>query len=492
MDIINCWLGDQINGWIYGYLLIFLLVAAGIYFTARTKFVQFRYFTVGVKTILEPSPDKDQVSPFQALMISTASRVGIGNIVGVTTAIISGGPGAVFWMWLIATLGAGSAFVESTLAQVYKVKDGPGFRGGPAYYIQRALKQRWLGIVFAISLIACYAYGFNALQANNIAGAIDTYVGDPEATINLLGMQVPSGLFVHIIIGLVLAGLTAWTILNGQKMITWVTSVLVPVMAVLYLLLGLAVILMNIGALPGAFAQIFEGAFNLQAGFGGLLGGAIMWGIKRGLYSNEAGMGSAPNAAASAHTSHPAKQGFVQMLSVFIDTMLICTTSAFIILCAGVPITADTKAMPLVQASIASTFGDVGVFILTIAIFLFAFSSIIGNYYYTESNMFFIRGKSTSLRIFRTTVVLAVFVGAIEGYDLAWNLADFLMAIMTLVNIVAIALLGGIAAKVLADFTAQRKAGKDPIFVAPAIGLMNTDLWKNADPDIDGDGHPDY
>ncbi|MDR1853042.1 MAG: alanine:cation symporter family protein [Propionibacteriaceae bacterium] len=487
-DAINSFLVNYINDPVYGYLLVFLLVLAGIYFTIRTKFVQFRYFFSGVKTIMEPSPDKEQVSPFQALMVSTASRVGVGNISGVTTAIVSGGPGAVFWMWLIATLGSASAFVESTLAQVYKVKDGSGFRGGPSYYIERALKQRWLGIVFSLALIACYAYGFNALQANNIVGALDRYFPGP--------IEGETNLTMHIVVGLVLAALVGWTILNGQKMITFVTSVIVPIMAIIYIVLGLAIICLNIPEIPQAFAAIFTAAFDWQAIFGGFLGSAVMYGIKRGLFSNEAGMGSAPNAAAAAHTSHPAKQGLVQMLSVFIDTIIICSTTAFIILCSGVDYNKATNGgltgMPLVQEAVSMDFGEAGVVIITVSIFLFAFSSIIGNYYYTESNMFFIKGHASSLRIFRTTVVVAVFIGAILSFDLAWSIADFFMAIMTIINIFAILLLGGIAFKVLDDYTRQKKQGLDPVFVAPNIGLMNTDLWKSADWDVDKDGHPDF
>ncbi|MDR2487081.1 MAG: alanine:cation symporter family protein [Clostridiales Family XIII bacterium] len=456
---------DAANTWLYSYVLIALLILAGLFFTLRNGFVQIRLFPDAVRRIVDRNENAATVSSFQALMISTASRVGVGNIAGVATAIAGGGPGAVFWMWLIAVIGSASAFVESLLAQVYKVRDGEGFRGGPAYYIQRALGQRWLGIIFALCLIACFAYGFNTLQANTITAAFAHYFGDST--------------LYHVIMGLVLAGATAFVILGGQKKIAFMTSVIVPIMAVLYIILGLITLARNFSAVPSVFSMIFDGAFDFQSIFGGFAGSAIMLGVKRGLFSNEAGMGSAPNAAAAATVSHPAKQGLVQMLSVFIDTILICSTSAFLILLSGVR-TEGMEAMPLVQAAIQSQFGDTGILLITVSVFLFAFSSIIGNYYYTESNMIFIRGKSSSFIVFRATVIIAVFLGALAGYNLAWNLADVLMGVMTVVNVVAILLLNGTANRVLRDYSRQKKAGLDPVFVAPEVGIHNTDLWKKA------------
>lgn len=458
-----------LSTYLYSYILIALLVGAGLFFTLRFGFVQIRLFPEAVKLIAERNPNKHAVSSFQALMISTASRVGVGNIAGVATAIATGGAGAVFWMWLIATIGSASAFVESTLAQVYKVREGQAFRGGPSYYIEKALGYRWLGVVFSVCLIACFAYGFNALQANTIVSALSFYVGD----------EAPA----HAVIGLILAVGTAYVILGGQKKIAFMTSVIVPLMAIIYLGIGFIVFVMNIGAVPGVFRMIFSQAFDFQTIFGGFAGSAVMMGIKRGLFSNEAGMGSAPNAAASAHVSHPVKQGLVQMLSVFIDTIIICSTSAFIILLSGVE-TGGLKAMPLVQAAVEAQFGPIGILVITVSVFFFGFSSIIGNYYYTESNMYYIRGKSSSLVIFRTTVVLAVFMGSLVGYDFAWDLADVLMGFMTIVNIISILLLSGIALRVLKDYLAQRRDGKDPFFVASSVGLNNTELWHGeADPE---------
>ncbi len=462
MDLIGNFI-DALSIYLYSYILIALLIGAGLFFTLRCGFVQLRLFPDALRLIAERNPNQDAVSSFQALMISTASRVGVGNIAGVATAIAVGGAGAVFWMWLTAIIGSASAFVESTLAQVYKVRDGRAFRGGPSYYIEKALGLRWMGVLFSICLIACFAYGFNSLQANTIVSALSYYVGNDTP--------------VHAAIGVILAVGTGYVIFGGQKKIAFMTSVIVPLMAVIYLGTGLIVLVMNLGAVPGVFKLIFTQAFDVKTIFGGFAGSAVMMGIKRGLFSNEAGMGSAPNAAASAHVSHPVKQGLVQMLSVFIDTIVICSTSAFIILLSGVK-TEGLHAMPLVQAAVSSQFGPIGIIVITVSIFFFGFSSIIGNYYYTESNMYYIRGKSTSLRIFRSTVVLAVFQGSLAGYDFAWNLADVLMGFMTIVNIIAILLLSGTAVRVLRDYQAQRRAGRNPVFVAARVGLTNTELWQ--------------
>lgn len=465
MDLLNSLIGT-INDFMYGYILVGLLVVVGIYFTLRTGFVQFRLLPDGIRQIMEKSENESAVSSFQALMISTASRVGIGNIAGVATAIASGGPGAVFWMWLIAILGSSSAFIESTLAQIYKVKHGEEFRGGPSYYIQKALGQRWLGIIFSVALIACFAYGFNSLQANNIVSAFSHYFGGEYPN-----MMIPA------ILGLILASATGFIIFKGQKYIAFISSIIVPIMAIIYMALGLFIIIKNISILPATFATIFVSAFDFQSFSGGLMGSAVLWGIKRGLFSNEAGMGSAPNAAASADVSHPVKQGLVQAISVFIDTLLICSTSAFIILLSGVDFT-ELKAMPLVQQAVSSQVGEWGIGFITISVFFFAFSSIIGNYYYTESNVMFIQNKQNgSLTLFRVTCVIAVFLGSIAGYDFVWNLADVLMGVMALINIVVILILGNTAILALKDYSEQRKQGKNPVFSAKALGIENTEVW---------------
>ena len=465
MELLNSLIGT-INDFMYGYILIGLLVIVGIYFTIRTGFVQFRLLPEGLKQLTEKSENESAVSSFQALMISTASRVGIGNIAGVATAIASGGPGAVFWMWLIAILGSASAFIESTLAQIYKVKYGEEFRGGPSYYIEKALGQRWLGIIFSIALIACFAYGFNSLQANNIVSAFAHYFGGEYPS-----MVIPA------ILGLILAAATAFIIFRGQKYIAFISSIIVPIMALIYMALGLFIIVKNITILPATFATIFVSAFDFQSFSGGLMGSAILWGIKRGLFSNEAGMGSAPNAAASADVSHPVKQGLVQAISVFIDTLLICSTSAFIILLSGADYS-KLKAMPLVQQAVSSQVGEWGITFITISVFFFAFSSIIGNYYYTESNVMFIQNKpNASLTLFRITCVIAVFLGSIAGYDFVWNLADVLMGIMALINIVVILILGNTAILALKDYSEQKRSGVNPVFSAKALGIKNAEVW---------------
>lgn len=458
---------SHLNDYLYTYILIVLLIGAGLYFTLRTKFVQIRLFIESLRVIGEKRGHHKGVSSFQALMISTASRVGTGNIAGVATAIATGGPGAVIWMWIIAVLGSASAFVESTLAQIYKTKDGNDFKGGPAYYIQRALKNKPLGIIFSILLICCFAYGFNALQSFNVSSSVEYY-----STGNAFLSK-----YIHIIVGAVLAILTALVIFGGVHRIGAITSGLVPVMAVLYIGLGLFIIGRNITEVPAVFSSMLNQAFDFKSIFGGFTGSCVMLGIKRGLFSNEAGMGSAPNAAATADVSHPVKQGLVQMLSVFIDTILICSTTAAMILVTGDH--GDADGMKLVQQAVFSQVGEWGIHFITISIFLFAFSSLIGNYYYTESNLKFITEKKSVLFVFRLSVILMVFIGSQMEFNTVWNLADVLMGLMAIINLIAIFLLGKIAFKALDDYIKQKKEGKNPEFKAIDIGLQDTDLWKD-------------
>lgn len=455
---------SSLNDFLYGYILIALLVGTGIYFTLRTKFVQIRMLPEAIRIIGEKKSGRAGVSSFQALMISTASRVGTGNIAGVATALSMGGAGAIFWMWLLAVIGGASAFVESTLAQTYKEKNGDEFRGGPAYYIQYALGKRWLGIIFAILLIACFSFGFNALQSFNVSSAFEYYIP------NYADSMVP------MIIGAVLAVAMAAVIFGGVHRIGIITSGIVPVMAILYIMLGLYITLTNIGSLPGIFTQIFSEAFDMKSILGGFAGSCVMYGIKRGLFSNEAGMGSAPNAGASADVSHPAKQGMVQMISVFIDTLLICTTTAMILLNFG---TRDKSltGMPFVQQAVNAEVGEFGIHFITLSIFLFAFSSLIGNYCYAESNLKFIKDNKKLLFIFRVVSVLVVFFGAQSSFDTVWDLADVLMGLMSLVNIVAILLLSSTASKVLKDYEIQKKEGKNPVFHPKKLGIKNTKYW---------------
>lgn len=463
----------DVDTFMYTYILVFLLVIVGVYFTVRTKAVQIRYVKDMFTQLVEKKHiegDKT-ISSFQALMVSTASRVGTGNIAGVATAIATGGPGAVFWMGIMAIFGAASAFVESTLAQIWKIRGKDGeFRGGPAYYIDQALGKRWAGVLFAVLLILCFAFGFNGLQAYNAASSLEYYIPD----------YATNG--ASIAVGIVLAVMTAFVIFGGAKRISIITSIIVPVMAFAYIALAVWTTVTNIEWLPAVFSFVFASAFDFESIFGGFVGSVVMLGIKRGLYSNEAGMGSAPNAAATASVSHPCKQGLVQSLSVYIDTLLICTCSAMMVLVFYVQ---DPEAavalngMPLVQMAVNNSVGEVGIHFMTFAIFAFAFSSLIGNYFYAENNLRFIKENSTALLIvFRILCLLAIFYGAVNSFDLAWNLADIFMGFMAMVNLVAILLLGKWALAALDDYTAQRKQGKDPIFVADAVpGLPHTDCW---------------
>ena len=468
--MLNEYLGS-LNNFMYTYILIFLLIGSGVYFTIRTGFVQIRRIGDVMRILKEKSRDDDgvkQVSSFQALMISTASRVGTGNIAGIAAAIATGGPGAVFWMWLMAVIGGASAFIESTLAQLYKVKDGDSFRGGPAYYIQRGIGKRWLGCLFSVFLIACFAYGFNGLQTYNIATAIKFYIPDFDNSM------------WPMIIGIIMAALTGLVIFGGVHRIGFITSVIVPIMAGGYILIGLVMIFTHLSAVPGVFKEIFSQAFDAQAIVGGFAGSAVVTGIKKGLFSNEAGMGSAPNAAGSAAGSHPAKQGLIQTLSVFPATLVICSTTAMILMVSGVPVSQD---ITYVQDAVSGTFGPIGILFITIAIFFFAFSSLVGNYYYTESNLRFIKDDKRLLFVFRLTCLAAIFLGAQASFDTVWNLADILMGCMAIVNIFAILVLGNQALKVLADYDRQRKEGKDPVFFASHIGMKpeELDYWHDED-----------
>ena len=435
----------QIDDVLYTWLLIYLLAGSGIYFSIRTRFVQVRRFKDAMNCMMEKKEGDKGVSSFQAQMIATASRVGTGNMAGVATAIILGGPGAAFWMWLMAVLGSASAFVESTLAQIYKKKEGDTFKGGPAYYIERALHARWLGIIFAISLIATFAFGFNGLQAYNIVSAFDVYVEDLSASI------LPT------VIGVILA-LGALVIFFMGDVIGKISSVLVPVMAGLYILIGVFVIITNITRIPSVLGIILADAFDFKAIFGGFTGSCMVLGIKRGLFSNEAGMGSAPNASASATVSHPA---------------------VFLILLTGDWAFSGYSGIPLLQQCVARVIGPVGIHFVTVIVCLFAFTSIIGNYFYAEANILFITKNKTVMTLFRIAAAVMVFIGAGNSLDVAWSLADITMGLEAVVNIIAIVLLGRIAFAALDDYEKQKAAGLDPVFYEGSIGLNDTDVWKD-------------
>ncbi|MCI7550060.1 MAG: alanine:cation symporter family protein [Campylobacter sp.] len=455
-----------VSGFLYTYWLVFALILCGLYLSFRTGFIQLRFLKDAIFVLREKS-QKEHISPFGALMVSTASRVGIGNIVGVAVAISGGGVGALFWMWITAILGGASAFVESTLAQVYKRSDGEhSYKGGPAYYIESALGSKSFGVLFAISLILCFSFGFNGLQSYTLTSAFDIYADGFENT------------SFKLFIGIIIALLSGYFFFKGAKTTAFISSVLVPAMALGYLLVALFVIFSNIEKLPMIFSHVFEEAFNFEAIFSGFAGSAIVIGIKRGLYSNEAGMGSAPNAAASAHTSHPAKQGMVQTLSVFIDTLVICSCSAFMVLCADIVKNTELKGLGLIQGVMQEHLGSFGLLFVSVAIVLFAFTSIIGNHFYAEANFKFISTSKRGLFVFRLLAMLMVFVGAQLSLSLAWDLADVFMGFMASVNIVAILLLSNIAVRVLKDYQKQRKEGKNPTFKASDVGINNTEFWK--------------
>ena len=451
---------QSVNTFMYSYLLIVLLVVVGVFFTIKTKFIQFRLIPDMFKLLTEKSPNgqsgKKGVSSFQAFTISAASRIGTGNIAGVATAIALGGPGAVFWMWMVALIGGASALIESTLAQVYKVKDGSLYRGGPAYYMEKGLKKRWMGILFAVVITLTYGFVFNAVQANTITIAFKESFGTDR-----------------VVIGIILSILTGIIVFGGLKRIVSVTQIIVPVMAIAYIAIALMVVILNISELPNILILIIKSAFGFEEAFAGMLGAAIMNGIKRGLFSNEAGIGSAPNAAATAAVSHPVKQGLIQTLGVFIDTLLVCTSTAAIVLLSDAYLQSDAASVNLTQASLVGNLGEWAGIFLAIAVFLFAYSTVIGNYYYGETNIEFIKESKTILLVFRILVVAFVMFGSVAKVQVVWDLADLFMAIMAIINLLAILMLWKVAKPVINDYIDQRKKGKDPVFYkknVPNIG----------------------
>ncbi|MFN4214873.1 alanine/glycine:cation symporter family protein [Exiguobacterium sp.] len=459
----------QANDLLWSSVLIVVLVALGLYFTVRMGFVQFRMLPEMFRLLFKEGMkrEKGQVSSFQAFAIGTAARVGTGNIAGVATAIALGGPGAVFWMWLIALIGSASAFVESTLAQVYKIRDGRTWRGGPAYYMERALGQRWLGILFAILITFSFGFAFNSVQSNTISLSMSNQFGVSTTTV-----------------GIILAVITAIVIFGGVQSIAILSSIIVPVMAGGYILLAMWIMISNASLLPSVFSLIFsEGVLGIQQLFGGAVGAMVLQGIRRGLFSNEAGMGSAPNAAATAEVSHPVKQGLIQSFSVFVDTLIICTSTAMIILLSGVAGSESFAGVELTQAALTAEVGPIATSFLTIAIFLFAFSSILGNYYYGETNIQFISEKKIYVTLYRIGVVGMVLFGAVRSAGLVWSIADVFMGLMALVNLYAIFRLAKVARLVLDDYLAQRRQGDDPVFYADSIedlpGREYLEAWES-------------
>ena len=460
---------SNLNDALYSYILIVLLVLGGLFFTIKTKFVQFRLFKEQIKAVTEKPSDRKGVSSFQALMVSTASRVGTGNIIGVSTALCLGGFGSVFWMWVIAIIGSASAFVESTLAQIYKKKGPDGCYGGPAYYIQTALKNKPLAIIFAIFLILTYDFGFNMLASYNLQSTFSEYsFYNTETT--------------PWIIGLIIAIIVGYCLLGGGSRVIKVTTLLVPVMGVAYIAVSAIIVLINIKMLPSVFQQIFTQAFDFNSILGGFSGSCVMYGIKRGLFSNEAGVGSAPNASASAEIDHPAKQGLVQVLSVFIDTLLVCSATAFMCMSSGVEPTKELSGAPYVQAALSNTLGAFGPIFITVAMILFAFTTLLGNLYYVDQCVNFILGKVPSKKVqhfYHIVAAIVIFIGSGLSADLLWNIADVTMGGMTLINMPVIFILSKYAFSALKDYEKKLKNGEKITFKATDIDLPhNVDCWK--------------
>ncbi|QYJ98689.1 alanine:cation symporter family protein [Shewanella alkalitolerans] len=458
---------NAVNGMLWGSVLIYVLVAAGVLFTLRLCFIQLRMFGHGSKLVLQGREKTNGISSFQVFCTSMAARVGTGNMAGVAVAITVGGAGAVFWMWLIALLGMATAFIESTLAQVYKVKDSDGqYRGGPAYYMEQGLGKRWMGSLFSVLLIIAFGFAFNAAQANTMTDALN----------NAFGLD-------KTMVGLVIVAVAAYIISGGLKKVAKASELIVPVMAVAYLAIALIVLVMNLEQVPAALAYIVKSAFGWEEAAGGAMG-AMMAGIARGLFSNEAGMGSAANIAASAspNPNHPASQGFVQMIGVFVDTIVICSATAAIILLSGVlDAPGEQKGIGLLQLALTNEVGGWAAYFVAFAIILFCFSSIIANYSYAESNIMFLSRSKKVLYTFRALVLAMVMAGSVASLQLVWNFADVSMGLMALVNIAAIVMLSKVAFAVIKDYEVQLKAGKVPTFDAahfPELNGLDEKIWK--------------
>lgn len=449
----------QLNDALWSYLLMGALVLCGLWFTWKTRGVQFQMIGEMLRMLADTPPAKDQhsdkergmrhISSFQAFAVSVATRVGTGNLAGVATAIAIGGPGSVFWMWVIALLGSATAFVESTLGQLFKQRHAESFIGGPAYYIQKGLHLRWMAVLFAVLITLTFGLAYNSIQSNTICGAMHEAFGWNPA-----------------VVGIVLTTMALIIVFGGIHRIANVSSVLVPLMAIGYFLLVVVIIVMNIQSVPHVLKIIVSDAFGLRQSAGGMIGAAIMNGVKRGLFSNEAGEGSAPNVAATATVSHPVKQGLIQALGVFTDTLLVCSCTAFVILISGLYEVPELNGIALTQSALQSEIGNWGPTFIAVAIFLFAFSSIIGNYYYGEANIRFMTSSRAVLTLYRLLSggVLVMF-GALASLEVVWNLGDLFMALLTACNLIAIVCLGKYAFRLLDDYREQKRRGiKDPVF----------------------------
>jgi len=446
--------------------MVAVLILCALWFTIRSRGVQFRLFGESIRLLGDSatSHDKDQkhVSSFQAFAVSIASRVGTGNLAGVASAIAVGGPGAMFWMWLIALLGAATSFVESTLAQLYKKKAKDAYIGGPAYYMLQGLKKPWMAAIFAVLISVTFGLSNNSIQSGTICDAMSNAFGFDKA-----------------IFGTIMAVVALFIAFGGIQRVAKFSSVIVPIMALGYMILALFIIGAHISMVPKVFKLILDNAFGINQAVGGGVGAAMSYGIKRGLFSNEAGEGSSPNAAATASVSHPVKQGLVQALGVFTDTLLVCSCTAFIILCSGIDLGTGLDGISLTQAAIVSEIGQVGSVFIAIAIFMFAFSSIISNYYYGEANIRFLTKSKAALTIYRVfSAGVMVVVGAIASLNLLWSICDICMALLTACNLIAILLLGKQAFRLLDDYMKQKKDGvKSPVFHRSSMPDVDVECW---------------
>lgn len=475
-----------LNGILWSTPVIYILLGVGLIFSILTRFLQVRHLKEMVTLMFQGKSSEAGVSSFQALAIALSGRVGTGNIAGVASAIFYGGPGAVFWMWAIAFIGAASAFVESTLAQIYKQKEDGQYRGGPAYYIEKGMGIKWFAVLFAIAALIAMAILMPGVQSNSIASGIE----------NAFGLN-------PVITGIITVLLLGFIIFGGVKRIAHAAQVIVPFMALGYILISLIIVLMNITELPGVIALIFRSAFGADQVFGGLLGLAIAWGVKRGVYSNEAGQGTGPHPAAAAEVSHPAKQGLVQAFSVYIDTLFVCSATAFMILFTGMYNTTNENGTMLVenlagvevgpgftQAAIDSVLPGFGAGFVAVALFFFAFTTIMAYYYIAETNIsYLMRGKTNpmAINILRIVLLITTYYGATNEAALAWALGDTGLGIMVWLNVIAIVILAKPALLALKDYEAQKKQGKDPVFDPRPLGIKNADFWENEYNQNDGD-----
>ena len=459
---------ETINDWLWTYLMVALLLGAAVYFTILTGGVQFRMIPQMILLLFQsgkkhenpndPLPATKTISSFQAFAVSLASRVGTGNIAGVAIAIALGGPGAVFWMWVVAFIGSANAFVESTLAQLFKVRGEKSFRGGPAYYIMKGLHKRWWAVTFSVLITLTFGLAFNTVQANTIVVCFhDTFGFSPLWT------------------GITTTAIAMIVICGGIQRISKVSEVVVPIMACAYIMLAVVIIFMNITQFPLVIKLIVENAFGVNQVVGGGIGMAMILGVKRGLFSNEAGEGSTPNAAATADVSHPVKQGLIQTLGVYTDTLLVCTATAFIILCSGV-FDSGLTGVELTLFSLRTEVGSMATWFLAVAVYMFAFTSIIANYYYGETNLQFIHPNRNIIYVFRLLVGAILMVGSLSTLEFVWAVSDITMGLMTLCNIIALLFLGKYAIRCLRNYREQLRKGKDPVFTWRDLSELKSEI----------------